>query len=55
MSLSKNQRFGLIVFIILIIAAYLVTVEPWKKSSKDRSPTEEPDGKTKTGDSIFLK
>ena len=35
MQLSKNQRFGLIVFILLIIAAYLVTVEPWKKSSRD--------------------
>lgn len=35
MPLSKKQRFGLIVFIILIIAAYLVTVEPWKKSSGD--------------------
>jgi endonuclease G len=31
--MTKNQRFGLIVFIILIIAAYLVTTEPWKKSS----------------------
>ncbi len=30
MSLSKNHRFGLIVFVILSIATYLVTVEPWK-------------------------
>ena len=33
MSLSKNHRFGLIAFFILLIAAYLVTVEPWKNSS----------------------
>ncbi len=33
MSISKKQRFGIIVFIILIIAAILVTIEPWKKSS----------------------
>lgn len=33
MSLSKNHRFGLIVFFILLIAAFLVTVEPWKNSS----------------------
>jgi len=35
MRLSKKQWFGLITFIVLIIAAYLVTVEPWKKSSRD--------------------
>ena len=33
MALSKNRRFGLIVFILLIIAAVLVTMEPWKQSS----------------------
>jgi endonuclease G len=30
--MTKNQRFGLIVFIFLIIAAILVTMEPWKRS-----------------------
>jgi len=30
MSLSKNQRFGLITFAVLIVAAVLVTKEPWK-------------------------
>jgi endonuclease G len=34
MTISKNQRFGLITFIVLIIAAILVTVEPWKKSGR---------------------
>ncbi len=34
MKLSKNQRFGLISFIVLLIIAYLVTVEPWKSSSQ---------------------
>lgn len=34
MSMTKNQRFGLIVFIILIIAAILVTLEPWNRSSR---------------------
>ena len=33
MSMSKKQRFGIIVFIILIVAAILVTTEPWKRSS----------------------
>ena len=33
MSMTKNQRFGIIVFIILIIASILVTTEPWKRSS----------------------
>lgn len=33
MKLSNNHRFGVITFILLIIAAYLVTVEPWKSSS----------------------
>jgi endonuclease G len=35
MAISKNQRFGLITFVLLIIAAVLVTMEPWKKSTKD--------------------
>ena len=35
MSMTKNQRFGLIVFILLIIAFILVTKEPWNKSSAD--------------------
>jgi endonuclease G len=30
--MTKKQRFGLIVFFILIIAAILVTMEPWKRS-----------------------
>ncbi|MEN8228650.1 MAG: DNA/RNA non-specific endonuclease [Bacteroidota bacterium] len=44
MSLSKNQRFGLIVFIVLIIAAYLVTVEPWKRSSRGLRTSLSPEG-----------
>lgn len=35
MSMTKKQRFGLIAFIILIIAAYLVTTEPWKRSTAE--------------------
>jgi endonuclease G len=30
MHLTKNQKFGLISFLILLLAAYLVTKEPWK-------------------------
>lgn len=44
MQLSKTQRFGLITFILLIIAAYLVTVEPWKKSSRDLQTSILPEG-----------
>jgi len=44
MQLSKNQRFGLITFILLIIAAYLVTMEPWKKSSRDLRTSMVPEG-----------
>jgi endonuclease G len=33
MSMTKKQRFGIIVLIILIIASYLVTTEPWKRGS----------------------
>lgn len=32
MSMTKKQRFGLIVFIILVIASILVTMEPWKRA-----------------------
>jgi endonuclease G len=42
MQISKTQRFGLIVFIILIIAAILVTTEPWKKSSGEMQTSLEP-------------
>jgi endonuclease G len=35
MSMTKKQRFGLIAFIILIIASILVTTEPWKRSSTE--------------------
>jgi len=31
MKMTRNQRFGLITLMLLLIAAYLVTVEPWKK------------------------
>lgn len=35
MHLTKNQKFGLISFLLLLLAAYLVTKEPWKsKGSK---------------------
>jgi endonuclease G len=34
MRISKNQRFGLISFFVLIIAAYLVTTEPWKNDPR---------------------
>jgi len=33
MHLSKKQWFGIITFVILLIAAYLVTKEPWRTSS----------------------
>lgn len=35
MSLTRKQRFGLVAFILLIIAAILVTMEPWKRSSAE--------------------
>jgi endonuclease G len=31
MAVSKKQRFGLIIFFLLVLASILVTVEPWKK------------------------
>lgn len=34
MTMSKQHRFGLITFFILIILAILVTIEPWKKFTK---------------------
>jgi hypothetical protein len=43
MSISKKQRFGIIVFIILIIAAILVTLEPWKKSSGENQNADSPE------------
>ena len=33
MKLSKKQWFGIITFIVLLIAAYVVTTEPWKSSA----------------------
>lgn len=35
MSMTKKQRWGLIFFIILIIASILITTEPWKRSSAE--------------------
>lgn len=43
MPMTKKQRFGLIVFIILFIAAILVTMEPWKRSPRELSGALEPD------------
>ena len=34
MTMSKQHRFGLITFFILLILAILVTIEPWKKYTK---------------------
>mgnify|MGYP001824111030 CR=1 FL=1 len=42
MSMTKKQRFGLIVFLIMIIAAILVTMEPWERSSRELSGALEP-------------
>jgi len=42
MQLTKNQRFGLITFFILIIAAYLVTTEPWKKENRPMQTAMDP-------------
>ena len=44
MKLAKRQRFGLLTFLLLIIAAYLVTVEPWKGDSADLRTTIIPGG-----------
>ena len=35
MTMTKKQRWGLIAFIILIIATILVTSEPWKRSTAE--------------------
>jgi endonuclease G len=35
MQISKSQRFGLITFLVLIVAVYLVTTEPWKKPAEE--------------------
>ena len=35
MQISKTQRFGLITFFVLIVIAYLVTTEPWKKRTRE--------------------
>jgi endonuclease G len=44
MAMTKKQRFGLIVFIILIIASILVTTEPWKRASSELSVSLETGG-----------
>ncbi len=38
MKLTKKQWFGLITLIVLLIASWLVTREPWKKSPRDINP-----------------
>jgi endonuclease G len=35
MTITKNQRFGLIIFFLLVLASVLVTTEPWKKSTAE--------------------
>jgi|GEM_PF-2624977 len=40
MKLTRKQWFGLITLIVLLIASYLVTTEPWKKSSGNRDSEE---------------
>lgn len=35
MHLTKKQKFGLISFLLLLLAAYLVTKEPWKTKGSD--------------------
>jgi endonuclease G len=44
MTMTKKQRWGLIFFIILIIASILVTTEPWKRSSAEMRGALEPEG-----------
>lgn len=44
MTMTKNQRWGLIFFIILIIASILVTTEPWKRSSAEMRSALESEG-----------
>jgi len=43
MTMTKKQRWGLIFFIILIIASILVTTEPWKRSSAEMRGALEPE------------
>jgi len=43
MQLSKRQRFGLISFAVLLLLAYLVTTEPWKKSGARFQTSLEPE------------
>lgn len=44
MPMTKKQRFGLFVFILLIIAAILVTMEPWKRPGAELSGALVPEG-----------
>jgi endonuclease G, mitochondrial len=43
MAMTKNQRFGIITLVVLIIATYLVTTEPWKRSSPEIGAAIEPE------------
>lgn len=43
MQLSKKQRFGLYTFFVLLVLAYLVTKEPWKKSNSSLQTSMEPE------------
>ena len=43
MQISKNQRFGLITFFVLLLAAYLVTTEPWKNKSRQLQTSMNPE------------
>ncbi len=43
MSMTKKERWGLIAFIILIIASILVTTEPWKRSTAEMRGALEPE------------
>ena len=43
MTITKNQRFGIITLITLMVASYLVTTEPWKRSSREMSTTIDPE------------
>jgi endonuclease G len=41
MQLTKKQWFGLVTFVVLLLASYLVTVEPWKKSTSSLAGNKE--------------
>ncbi len=43
MQISKNHRFGLITFFVLLVASYLVTKEPWKKSAGELQTSMSPE------------